>query len=400
MTKIENKMLDFIQKHILLIFLAIVSILGCLIRAFGFGFQSGDFLSFLNPWWSKISEAGIGGLATQVGNYNIPYQIITFIMTRLPIEALAAYKLLSCFFDIVLAAASGLIVYSFSKKPTDVKFVVTYAVVFCSLTVVFNSAFWAQCDSIYVSFILLSLYCLKKEKNIPAFVFLGVAFAFKLQFIFIIPFYLIYWASTRKCSILHFLIIPAVDIIMCLPAIFLGRPFMDIFTIYAEQTDYGKLIQMNCPNIYAFMCNGSDVNNYYLFKTFSIVLVMIILGSALCLMLYKKADVESSENMLLTIAWTVFTCIMFLSSMHERYTYLLDIVLVIYAIVAMKRFWLPVACTMISLSGYCYYLFNYSAFDLKVVSVIYIAIYAFVTYCFAKDVVFADKKLIENQSAA
>ena len=393
MTKIERKIFDFIQKYILLFLLGATTITGIIIHVCGIDFQSDDYQSFLYPWWLQIKNGGVQGLATQVGNYNIPYQIITYIFTLLPIGPLYSYKILSIIFDFVLACSAALLVRNFCKNKSAFKSVITYSLVFCSMTVVLNSAFWAQCDSIYVSFILLAIYFLRKEKNIASFVMLGIAFAFKLQFIFILPVFLYYYVSTRKISILHFLIIPVVDFIMCLPAVILGRNVLDIFTIYAEQTDYGKLIQMNCPNIYAFMCNGSDIDNYYLLKTFSIMLTITILGIGLALVIYKKVDLESTENFLIASIWTVFTCIMFLSSMHERYSYLLDILLIIYTVVTTKRVWLTVACNLVSLRGYCYYLFgNYEVIDIKITSAIYVALYAYVTYMFVKDVAMNGKK--------
>lgn len=92
----------------------------------------------------------------------------------------------------------------------------------------------------------------------------------------------------KEISILHFFIIPAVDVIMCLPAIIMGRPFIDIITIYAEQTDYGKLIQMNCPNFYALICDGNDMTYYYLFKQFSVFLTIAVLGIMMCIIIYKR----------------------------------------------------------------------------------------------------------------
>ena len=387
MTKIENKLFDFVQKHILCILVFAVTITGIVIRICGIHFQSNDYNSFLYPWCYQIEHAGIQGLGKQVGNYNIPYQILTYILTLFPFGSLISYKLLSIIFDVVLACSAAMIVNSFSNNNAKLKAVITYCLVFCSLTVVFNSAFWAQCDSIYVSFILLAIYFLKKDKNAVSFVMLGLAFAFKLQFVFILPVFLFYYVATRKISLLHFLIIPAVNCIMCLPALFFGRNVLDSFTIYLEQTDYGKLIQMNCPNIYAFMCSGSDVNNYYLFKTFSIIFTITILGIALALIIYKKVDMNDNYNFLITSIWTVFTCLMFLSSMHERYTYLLNILLIIYVILTGKKVWLAVACSLVSLRGYCFYLFGYEALDLKTTAIIYVSLYAYVTYMFAKDVI-------------
>lgn len=398
MTKMERKFFDFVQKYILMFLLGAVTITGIIIHLCGIDFQSDDYQSFLYPWWVQIENGGVQGLATQVGNYNIPYQIITYLFTLLPIGPLYSYKLLSIIFDFVLACSAALLVRNFCKNKSALKSVITYSLVFCSMTVVLNSAFWAQCDSIYVSFILLAIFFLRKEKNITSFVMLGIAFAFKLQFIFILPVFLYYYVSTRKVSILHFLIIPAVDFIMCLPAVILGRNALDIFTIYADQTDYGKLIQMNCPNIYAFMCEGHDINNYYLLKTLSIILTVTVLGIGLALVIYKKVDLAGTENFLIASIWTVFTCIMFLSSMHERYSYLLDILLIIYTVITTKRVWLTVACNLVSLRGYCYYLFNYDVLDLKITAIIYIGIYAYVTYMFVKDVVMNGKKISRSEN--
>lgn len=393
MTKIEEKFFDIIKKNIIWIILIAATILGVVIRFCGFNFQSDDFNSFLNPWWSIISTGGIKGLAQQVGNYNIPYQIITYILTLFPLDALYAYKLLSVIFDFVLAISAALVVNNFDNSKSMLKPALTYSVVFCSITVIFNSSFWAQCDSIYVAFILLAIFYVHKNKNIAAFILLGVAFAFKLQTVFILPIFLYLYISNRKISILHFLLIPITDIVLCLPAVFLGRKFSDIFTIYLVQTDYGKQIQMNCPNLWALVCDRNDSTYYYLFKTISIAIAVLALGIGLALIIHKSIDLLNRENFLLTSIWTVFTCIMFLSSMHERYGYLLDILTIIYAVFMFKRVWLAVLCNLVSLRGYCFYLFTYDVLDIKLTAIIYVATYAYVTYLFIKEVILNGKKL-------
>ena len=376
MTKIESKAIGFIKKYILLFLLGAITILAVFIRICGMDFQSDDFNSFLNPWWGIIKYNDFTGLAAQVGNYNIPYQIIIYLMTLLPLNALYAYKIVSIIFDFVLAISTAMLVYSFAKSNARLKAVIAYSAVLLSATVIFNSSFWAQCDSIYTSFIILAILFLHKDKPIASFVLT----------VFILPVLLYYWISTKKISILHFFIIPAVDVIMCLPAIIMGRPFIDIITIYAEQTDYGKLIQMNCPNFYALMCDGNDMTYYYLFKEFSVFLTIAVLGIMMCIIIYKKVDLKNIEVFLLTTAWTVFTCIMFLSSMHERYGYLLDIILIVYAAVSAKHLWLPIVSTLISLRGYCYYLFSYELISLKFTAIIYTALYVYITFLLVKTI--------------
>ena len=144
MTKIESKFFDFVQRHLPILLIAAATILGMVIRYCGRSYQSGDFISFLNPWWSQIEAGGLGGLKTQVGNYNIPYQIIIYILTLFPLKSLYAYKLVSIVFDVVLAISAGLLVNEVSGKKSDFVFSLTYSLVFCSITVCFNSAFWAE----------------------------------------------------------------------------------------------------------------------------------------------------------------------------------------------------------------------------------------------------------------
>ena len=95
MTKAKSKVIDFIKKHILLFLLVAGTIIAIFLRICGMDFQSDDFNSFLNSWWSIIKLNDFTGLATQVGNYNIPYQVIIYLMTLLPLNALYAYKILS-----------------------------------------------------------------------------------------------------------------------------------------------------------------------------------------------------------------------------------------------------------------------------------------------------------------
>ena len=223
-------------------------------------------------------------------------------------------------------------------------------------------------------------------KTIPSFVLLALAFTFKLQFVFILPFYLFYYVLTRKFSVIYFLIIPVVDIIFCLPAILFGRSFGDIFKIYVDQSNVGTQIQMNCPNLYAFLCNGLSSGNFYLLKNFAILLTVAVLGVMLVLLIYKRVDFSDRRILLLTAVWTVFTCIVFLPSMHERYAYLLDILVIIYAVVYRRDVWVALVCNMASLCGYSHYLFSYDVLDLKWVTIFYLAAYAYVTYSLLKDV--------------
>lgn len=68
-------------------------------------------------------------------------------------------------------------------------------------------------------------------------------------------------------------------------------------------------------------------NNYNVLKTISIIFTVFVLGCGLMYLMHKKIILNNSKNLLLVSAFVVWTCIIFLPSMHERYSYLLDILL-------------------------------------------------------------------------
>lgn len=391
MTKVEKKIFDFFQKNILWWLFAAVTALGVGLRLCGIDYLSDDYNSFLLPWWQVIEAYGADGLSMQVGNYNIPYQILIYVFTQLPLGPLYSYKLLSIIFDVILAFAAALLVKDFCTNNVKVKCLLAYSIVFCSIIVIFNSGFWGQCDSIYTSFVLLAIHFLRKEKNVLSFIMLGLAFAFKLQFVFILPLFLFYYVLTRKVSILHFLIVPATNIVVCLPAIIMGRSIVDTFAIYFGQMETSLWLHMNFPSIWAFVVTPFSPSGFDYLKNFSILLTFAVLLVTLVMMMYKKADIRKPENFMLTAIFTVFTCVIFLSSMHERYAYMLEILLIIYLMMNKKSLWICLACHLVTLRGYSYYLWQYEPVTINIAALVYFAVYVYVAYLFAKTVIFCKK---------
>ena len=233
------------KKTVLIIGVILVSIL---IKYFFFSFESGDYKNFLLKWYNILSEEGLMSIVGGLGNYNPPYLILLYLLTRIPGSPLIKMKLLSVLFDCLM----GLIGYLIVKKLSDSKHAYLSGLVIILLpTVILNSSMWAQCDSIYTTFVLLSLYLLIKEKYSLSFLLLGVAFSFKLQFAFILPVYIILYFVNKKFSIFNFLLIPLGNILMCLPVILMGMPVINCFATYLEQTtDYSVILTRNFANIY------------------------------------------------------------------------------------------------------------------------------------------------------
>ena len=354
--KIKEKLLQ--PKSLKILFILIVVVLAIFARYKMLDYESPDYKVFLKDWFNKIKElGGISALKYNIGDYNVPYLTIMAILTYIPINSLYTIKAVSIFFDFIGAIFAALLVKEFTKenKKESIMPYITFATVLFLPTVLINSSIWAQCDMIYVSFILISLYCLKKEKIILSFIFLGISFAFKLQFIFILPIYILLYLKSKNISILHFLIIPFVNFIMCMPAIIMGRSIKDCINIYFNQTGTYTDITLKYPNLYNIFGEFFESQT-----TVLIIFTLIIIGIIAFYLIYKKVDIKS--NILkLSLLFSIIM-VFFLPRMHERYGFLAEILSIIYVATYKKDYEIPVILQLATLCGY-YSFFMPNAFD-------------------------------------
>lgn len=373
MTKVEKKVLEFIEKHVHVIFAVAVVLIGTFMRMAGRHFVSKDAGLFLLNWYDEIAENGI---SKQVGDYNIPYQILIYLMTKLPINVLSAFKMVSCIFDLGIALLAGLFAHTVSQREKQRNAVLAFTFVFCSPIVIMNSAVWAQCDAIYAFFALAALLMLFKEKYILSFVLWGLSLAFKLQAIYLLPFYLIYYVCRKKYSLLHFLVVPPTVVLASLPGLLAGRRFMEVIDIYVNQTKAWDVLYINYANVYALVADSEVRGNYEMFRNFAMFLTLLLLGIGLYQCVCRKAQLQHPKEFWGMVIWTLFTCNFFLTNMHERYAYLLEIIAILYCFITTKGIPLAVFLNLASIFTYAYFLFAYRAVSLNVAALAVFLLYA------------------------
>lgn len=360
MITMEKNILKWMIKYKGILFFLCICFLGLLIRVSGFSFISPDMSWFLIGWFSFIQEnGGISSLAEPVGNYNVLYQTVISLMTYIPVNCVYLYKILSLVFDYGLAFISSY----FVCKVTDQKlfhgrFCLIFTTILMLPTVILNSSYWGQCDAIYVFFVILTLYCLYREKYLWAFIWLGVAFAFKLQTMFIVPFILIYYVYLYKekkktFSLCYFLISVAVFWSSGILAYLQGRNILSPFLLYLNQTDTYEEMYLNMPSFYRML--GNDYGNL---KNFALLLTVILCGVILYLVLENMKTLNTPEEFFNTACLVVWTCVMFLPAMHERYTYLVDILLIMLTYCNIKYAKYLVVSATINMMTYGAFLFS------------------------------------------
>jgi len=352
----------------------LVTIVGLILRCLWLNGKSGDYLGFLKIWVDNIRELGyFKALKYNIGNYNIPYMIILVFISLLKCEPLYPIKFVSIIFDFICAIYAAKLVYKITKNKLST--LITYGVLLFIPTMLINGAMWAQCDSIYTSFILMSLDYLIDKKYIRSFIFLGISFAFKLQFIFVLPLYVLLLFREKKVHIYHFFIIPLVNLIMCLPAIIAGRGFLDTMLIYVEQSATYPDVVLNFPNVYNFIQeNGNFFLQYY--QIVSKIGIIVTLAIFACMWLYTLLKkVKFNTEKIITVAiWSVVICTYFLPHMHDRYMFIADILSIAWFIIYQKKFHVTVTINVMSFITYFRFLFGFDFIDFKLLSVIYLGV--------------------------
>ncbi|GHO98435.1 hypothetical protein KSF_084830 [Reticulibacter mediterranei] len=219
------------------ILLPILFVLALVLRVSLYHIETSDYTFFVSQWYDYIqTHNGFAALRYEFANYNVPYLYLIAILTYLPIPKLIALKSLSVVFDLVLGLFTYLIIGI--KYPRSYAAIIGALVVLFAPTIFINSAAWGQCDAIYTAFCLGSLYFLLKDRPAWACVFFGLAFAFKLQAIFFAPIFLIVLLR-KKVSLQHLVLIPAIFLLMLLPALIAGRDVGSLLSIYGEQITTG-----------------------------------------------------------------------------------------------------------------------------------------------------------------
>ena len=355
---------NFPKVEVFLLF-ALVTVAGFALRISLFNIRSGDYNSFLVKWFDGIKEnGGFKALGISFGDYTPAYYYILAFLTYLPVNSLYSIKAVSCIFDMLLAVFTALCVKELTKNKTLC--LCAYATAFLLPTVFLNSAWWAQCDSIFTAFCTASLYCLLRDKKYASVILYGVAFSFKLQAIFIAPLFAVLWFK-RKIPFLSPLYILGVYFLFCIPAWIAGQPLSDLLTVYFYQAGEYIRLTLNAPTFAALLGNIQQ-NSWNIISTTLVIftLCLTVLAMYLC---GRKAEwkKESVIDFALLFALGVT---FFLPRMHERYFYLADLIAIVYAFARPKRAYTALLTQFCSFYAIARFLFGASYLSLEFVALV------------------------------
>lgn len=341
--------------------------------------ESADYYGFLKEWMVTIREnGGFYSLSMQISNYTSPYMYIMTILSYITSNDLYALKLVSVFFDYLAAIAVFLIVYHMTTNVR--KSIVGMAILLLSPTVILDSAYWCQCDIIYTTFLLYSFYFFLRDDSRKSVLFFGVSFAFKLQSVFLLPFYIIMWLKRRTIKLRHFLWVPVVYVISAIPAWIAGRSMKDLLLIYFDQSSYYPWGTLEYPNIYALLGEAMpDLRHAEEVSGTGTFMTIMLLG-CLAYYLYEKR-IKLTDELLVTLAlFTVALIVYSLPHMHDRYGFLIDLFAIIYGVYRVKK--LPITCgfMLVSILTFMPYLIGVDIVPIQYIAIGLLALIVSVGY--------------------
>lgn len=327
-----------------------------LLRISWYPIITNDYVYFLKPWFDTLaSNPGLSAFSQSFANYAPLYLYFLKVLTFLTDSSLYGVKTLSLAFDILIAAAVFLILRAspqFRERP-GLRFLA--AVVFFALpTVMVNSSLWGQSDAIYGAGILFSLWFILRGKPFFAALAFGLALSMKVQAIFFAPILMGYLLRRRETW--KFLFVPPlVFAATVLPAVFGGGAPGYWFLIYSKQAGEYPYLSVSAQSIFAF------AQPLALSAQASSVLFWLGIGVAGFVALAAtyvifKTERLSVSSLILITAITTLLLPYLLPRMHERYFYLADLFVVLYAWFAPNRAFAAMLVVFASFISYFPYL--------------------------------------------
>ena len=317
-------------------------------------YETLDYQDWIKVWIQALRDAGPWhGLGREIWscNYNVPYLYFLAVFAKSEIYDLLLVKLLSILFDVLMAWAVMKLVGLFTESPA--RQLTAFLGVLWLPTVYLNGALWGQCDVIYAFFAVLSVYLALSDRPGWSVAAIAISVSFKLQGIFLLPFWMVLLIA-KRVKFWQLFIFPLTYVATILPAVFAGRGFWELLTLYFRNTGtIGSALNYNSSSLYALL--NFDVLPAEAGERIGIVLAFFLCISVFVGMLLRKEDINN--RVLLGVAVLFALGVPWLlPHMHDRYFFIADMLTFALAVVSPKMSLAPVCVSFGSLLGYHAYL--------------------------------------------
>ncbi len=320
-----------------------------------FGVETVEYKNTFQYWFDHLDKNGIFALKDTYYNKSPSFITLIYFSTLLKLPAILSLKLISIFFDFVLAYSISSIYYQIRKN--DFLSKIVFIVVFGLPGVIINSSLWGNLDVIWVSLSSLSLLFLIKRNYLSSSLALALAFCFDLKALFIFPLYLVLFFKRKipKLAFLYYSFIPPlVYLISLIPSFLMGRPLLSdkfnganvegLLNIYFHQNQFSNQIVAGAtPNLYSWI--ASDLKGLLFIP---IIILVIIVISVLVYLLSQKSTNNYSYYDLLDDVLLLYTTFVFIAPNMTQQSYFFPEILAILMLFLKPKNWLYYLIIIIS----------------------------------------------------
>lgn len=321
--------------------------------------ETGDYSLCLSSWYEEMKPLGFAqAMRADIGNYTMPYRYLIWLITRVPIPDLYMFKFITLLFEAALAREVMLLSEIRAGNNSLGRGLALYMLTLALPTVVFNGAFWGQCDAVYTLFALYGLRMALKNKPYHSAAGFGLSLAFKLQAVFLFPILPVLWGM-KRLKVKHVLALCGAWLAAMVPALLCGRSFAGVLSPYFSQMNDSMELTRNAPSI--FQLFDSSEMNPWMFSNWGIAMA---LGAAvvLCMLLWHCRD-RLTPALVIDAAFLMVLVVPFLlPHMHERYFFMADMLSIAYYAGRRERAHVPLLVITASFNSYLKYLQNFHSF--------------------------------------
>jgi Gpi18-like mannosyltransferase len=344
------------------VLLGLALALGVAVRLPFLNSWTSDTFVCVAPWVDQIIGGGLKRLGESfpclgdfaAGEYSPPYYYFLYVASLFHglAPSLWLAKLPSLAFDL-LAAFFAYKITRLTQSQT--RALLAGAAVYLAPSMIANSAWWGQCDVIWGSLFLGTVYFALVKRPLAAVALFGVALALKAQAIFIAPFLLLLFLR-GEVRLWHGFVVPLIIAAMLLPAVALGRSWESATMTYIRQGGAFAELSKNAPNLYYFI-----PNTYYAVGVVVGTLLTVTVCAALAFlprfagtpaMRPGERSLQGIEARLLAATMFVALAPFLLPKMHDRYFFAADILSIVLAFCAPRYWFLPVLFQLSSMGAY------------------------------------------------
>ncbi len=389
------------------VFVCLFAALSMLARVVMLDYNSADYDSFLAGWVDAFRKGGFRMLGENVGDYNLLYQYTLLAISMSPLYDLYLIKAFTILFDYLLALSMMRAAKVFCGERAQLP---VFLIMLVLPTTLIEGAFWGQCDSVYAFFVIMFLCDLKTAHPWRSAAFLALAFAFKLQTIFVFPVVLLALIhKTYKPK--HALAFFGMYILTMIPALLAGRSFISALSVYANQSmgQYYHRLTYNAPNLYIFFpmlefantqeytwmrfikgINSKATNPYLTMDLFpplqqaALYACIILILIAVIYWLGHYKEVTSDMTLRFAMFFAVFLPFV-MPKIHDRYFYLADMLSILYAFKYRQRVYIPFLVIGASFMSYMVFLTRQRPMDERVLALMMFAAVVAVTHDLLMD---------------